>query len=618
MATQTTFTSPFRPATTFFTGPSGSTLVVPDVFPVAINGRPYMLDMSSNQFTRQFDARVRDSVDQSTEPGEAALNPQGLWRRSQSSWHYGAGQQYSDSADAEAFRFYTSKGVDVWTKNRLSLLPDTTKVYPSSGTPGSNLFMVTAGTRLYLADGQTLKYTTDLSSYSTVTGTPVATIVGLASDGNTVYVAYDDDTVYTTTASTTSASSYITNTKIGHIDFVKNRLIAGGRSTDQNDLWEITAGGNNLTPNLMTHSNAAWTWVAFAAGQNHIYAAGFSGNKSLVYKTEIKDDATGLDTPSVAAELPFGEIIRDIHGYLGYIVIGLNDGFRFCSSDDAGNLIVGPKIVTGSAVEEFAGIGQYIYFSWKNFDLNSTGIGRMDISVFISPNQPAYASDLMATAQGSVNDVHEFNGKPIFSVASVGIYAPHATDLVATGSLRSGIYRWGVPDAKYVPKIDIRCLPLEGSVVVSIASDGGTFYEFPPFDSQGNTESTIDGLQDRVFEAEIFLTLNRDIIASLGPTVTRWMARAYAAPLRSEIFQVPLLMHHKLSINGREYWQDVDTEMTLLRELVKNPIVVNYQENQETFSVVVENVQMLTRQLVEAHQSNDFEGTAIVVMRSVG
>jgi len=51
-----------------------------------------MIDTKSNGFGRQFDARVRDSVDQSAEPGESAINPQGLWRRSQSSWHYGAGQ----------------------------------------------------------------------------------------------------------------------------------------------------------------------------------------------------------------------------------------------------------------------------------------------------------------------------------------------------------------------------------------------------------------------------------------------------------------------------------------------------------------------------------------------
>jgi hypothetical protein len=124
-------------------------------------------------------------------------------------------------------------------------------------------------------------------------------------------------------------------------------------------------------------------------------------------------------------------------------------------------------------------------------------------------------------------------------------------------------------------------------------------------------------LEDKVFEAEIKVTLNRDAVTSTGPTLTRWMARAYAAPLRSQIFSVPLIMHHKLSINGREYWQDVDRELAYLRDLVETPRVVTYQENEETFAVVVENVQMRIAQLVNAHRTNDFEGTAIVVMRSV-
>jgi hypothetical protein len=618
MATQTTFSAPFRPATTFFTGPSGSTSLVPNVFPVAINGHAYMLDLASNQFTRQFDARVRDSVDQSTEPGEAALNPQGLWRRSQSSWHYGAGQQYSDTADAEAFRFYSSKGVDVWTRNRLSLLPDTTQARSSANT---NLHMVTANGRVYITDGQTVAYTTNFTSFTTVTGTNASALVDITADGYNVFFSYADGDIDQTNPGTGAATDYITGIEAGRMDYVKGRLMVAGQGADKHKIWNITTtpGSSANNPSaLYTHPNTEFEWHGFAAGQNYIYCAGHAGNKTLIYKTVIKADGTALDIPTVAAELPLGEIVQTIDGYLGYIVIGLGDGLRFCSADDAGNLIVGPKIVTGTAVEAFAGVGQYIYFAWKNIDSASTGIGRMDIATFISPNQPAYASDLMVTGQGAITDIHEFNNKPVFAVSGLGFYTQHATDLVATGSLRSGIYRWGIPDAKYIPKIDLRCLPLDGSVVVSIASDGGTFYEFPPFDVEDATETTIDGLQSKAFEAEIFLTLNRSTTATLGPIVTRWMARAYAAPLRSEVFQVPILMHHRLLVNGREYWQDVDSEMSFLRDLVKNPIVVNYQENMETFSVVVENVQMLTRQLGNAHQSNDFEGTAIVIMRSVG
>jgi hypothetical protein len=616
MATLTRFTDAFLPATSFYTG-SGATQLVPDVFPVAINGRPYLVDTASNQFTRQFDARVRDSVDQSSEPGESALNPQGLWRRSQSSWHYGAGQQYSDTADAENYRFYTSKGVDVWTKGRLSLLRDTSRVYTTTNT---NLYATTAANRLYGSDGQTIRFTTDFTSVTTVTGTAASNIYSITSDGYNVFYSYANGDLDQTNAGVSTSSVYITGIEAGHLAYVKGRLMVAGQAADKRKIWNITttpgSSANNPTP-LFTHPNSQFNWVGFAGGQTHIYAAGYAGNISLVYKIGIKTDGSGLDVPLVAAELPQGEIITAIYGYLGYIIIGTETGFRFCSADDNGNLVIGPLVETGASVTALAGIGKYVYFAWSNFDATSTGIGRMDISVFISANQPAYASDLMATAQGTVVAIHEFNNEPLFTVAGQGVYVPHPTNLVESGFLRSGIYRWGVPDAKFIPKLDIRCLPLRGTVTLGVAADGGDFFDFPTIVTRDIKERTIDGLEQKVFEAEIRIRLDRGTSAAEGPTLTRWMARAYAAPLRSQIFSVPIVMHHTLSLNGRQYFQDVDSELRLLRDLVENPRVVSYQENEDTFSVVVENVQMQVQRIVTAHNENDHEGTAIVVMRSV-
>ena len=615
MTTLVEFTTAFRPAPAFYSG-TGSTQLVPDIFPVAINGRAYMIDTAANAFTRQFDARVRDSVDQSAEPGESAINPQGLWRRSQSSWHYGAGQKYSDTSDAEPFRFNESKGVNVWDKGRLSLLSDTDKVYSTSGT---NLYATTAANLMYGTDGQSVKYTTDFVSISTVTGTAASNIFSIASDGYNVFYSYANGDIDQTDAGIGSSSAFITGIEAGKLAYVKGRLMVAGQAADKHKIWNITtapgSSANNPSP-LMTHRNTEFTWVGFAAGQTHIYAAGHAGNISLVYKIEIEADASSLTAPVVAAELPQGEIIQEIYGYLGYIVIGTNTGFRFCSADSAGNFIVGPRIDIGSAVKAFAGIGQYIYFSWTNYDSTSTGIGRMDISVFISTNQPAYASDLMATAQGEVQAIHEFNDKPLFTVSGEGVFVPDATDLVTSGYLTSGVYRWGVPDAKFIPKLDLRCLPLQGSITMSIAEDNGTYFDLPAFSTSGAKDKTFDGRENKVFEAEIKVTLARGSTTT-GPTVTRWMARAYAAPLRSQIFSVPIIMHHKLSIGGREYWQDVGFEMRQLRDLVDNPRVVSYQENEETFAVVIENVQWQALRDSTTHNRWDWEGTAIVVMRSV-
>ena len=426
-----------------------------------------------------------------------------------------------------------------------------------------------------------------------MTGTAASNIYSLTSDGYNVFYSYANGDIDQTNAGISTSSAYITGIEAGLMAYVKGRLMVAGQGADKRKIWNITTPAGSTANNpgaLYTHPSTNWAWVGFAAGQTHIYAAGYSGNISLVYKTQIKADGTSLDIPTAAAELPQGEIITSIYGYLGYIVLGTTTGFRFCSTDGDGNLVIGPLIEIGGGVNTFAGIGKYIYSAWSNYDSTSTGIGRMDISVFISTNQPAYASDLMATAQGTIVSIHEFNNKPLFTVSGVGVFTPHATNLVSSGYLTSGIYRWGVPDAKFVPKLDVRTLPLVGSITMSIASDGGDYDSFPVFNTAGAKEKTFDGLEERIFEAEIKLTLTQ-ATATTGPTLTRWMARAYAAPLRSQIFSVPILIHQKLNINGREYWQVVDNEMALLRDLVDTPRIVTYQENANTFSVVVENIQ---------------------------
>ena len=577
-----------------------------------------MIDTKAGSFARQFDARVRDSVDQSAEPGESAINPQGLWRRSQSSWHYGAGQSYSDASDAEAYRFRSSKGINVWNRGELSLLPATTQAYSSAQ---SNLHMATADGRIYGTEGQTLRYTSDWTTFTTVTGTNASNLYDITSDGYNVFFSYADGEIDQTNAGTSAASNYITGITAGALDYVRGRLMVAGQGADKNKIWNITtapgSSQNNPTA-LYTHPNTNFNWVGFAGGQNQIYCAGYAGNKSLIYKTAVKADGSALDIPTVAAELPLSEIVTTIDAYLGFVVIGLTTGLRFCSSDSDGNLVVGPLIETGTSVRSFAAIGQYLYFGWTNYDSVSTGVGRLDVGTQVSVNQPAYASDLMADVQGEVADIHEFNGGVVFTVAGHGAYRPHPTNLVASGTLESGIYRWGVPDAKFIPKWDLRTEPLNGSVSISVATDSGTFQSVGAQTTQNSLESTFDGFETRVFEAEARLTLTRSATTpASGPILTRWLGRAYAAPLRSQIFSVPVLLHHKLNIRGNEYWMDVDQELTYLRDLVENPRVVVYQENFDTYSVVVEDVRWEPMDSASNHNAWDWNGTCTLIMRSV-
>jgi hypothetical protein len=480
--------------------------------------------------------------------------------------------------------------------------------------------MATASNRIYGTEGQTVRYTTDWSTFTTVTSTNASNLYSITSDGYNVFFSYADGDIDQTDAGTSAASNYITGIEAGVLAYVRGRLMVAGQGADKRKIWNITTtpGSSANNPSaLYTHPNSDFNWVGFAGGQNQIYCAGYAGNKSLIYKTGIKADGTALDIPTVAAELPMGEIVTTIDAYLGYVVIGLTTGLRFCSSDSDGNLVVGPLIETGTSVNAFASIGQYVYFGWTNYDTTSTGIGRLDIATQVATNQPAYASDLMVTGQGAVADIHEFENKVVFTVAGLGAYRQHPTNVVASGTIDSGIYRWGVPDSKFVPKWDLRTEQLNGSISLAVASDGGSYATVGTQSIANSLESTFDGFETRVFEAEVRLTMTRADSAIVGPVLTRWMGRAYAAPLRSQIFSVPLLLHHQINVKGRDYFFDVDDELFRLRALVETPSVITYQENVYTYSVIVEDVRWQPVDSAHSHNEWDWDGTCTVIMRSV-
>ena len=609
------FTDAFTPPPKFFAGGT-TTQLVPDIFPVAINGRPFLIDQKSNQFTRGFEPRVRDSVDQSTSPGEAAINPQGLWRRGETSWHYGAGQKYADTAEAQDYRFFSSKGIDPWTKGQATLL---NTVKESLNSANTNLLIAVTDTRVYVLDNATLKYTTDpyaaSPTWTSATGLPALTPRDMATDGTNIYLTYAGATnshgIWKYTAAG-AASNVAYGHEFSFVDFVKGHLIASGNgSSSATELFYDPTG--NVAAADYVHPIATWNWTSFAAGQNAIYASGYAGTRGAVYKITMKTDGT-LDVPIVALELPSGEIPEVVYGYLGAIIVGTNKGVRYATADAASNLTAGALIPTTGSVTSITADERFVWFNWSQYDGTSTGLGRLDLATFIATNTPAHASDLMHTSTAAVKAVATFQSKRIFSVSGDGIYVEDTANLVTTAEIVTGTYRWGIPDRKFVAKFDMRTTPLSGTITPSISLDSGAYSSMSPHDVALSTESVATGPQSKFIEAKFKLEFARGT-ATTGPTLTRWMARAYASPARSQVFRVPVLMHNRLVVYNTEYYFDVEVELQALRDLVTNPRVINYQENTETYSVVVEDLEF---QVQDGYQTNwDLEGTCTVTMRSV-
>jgi len=613
---------PFTGTGAYYTGTGTSTLV-PEIFPVAINGRPYMVDVKSGEFTRQFDQRVRDSQDTSTAPGESAISPQGLWRRGQNSWHFGAGQQYSDTAESQDYRFYKSKGVDPWTKGQLTLLNATKLSLSTSSTNLMTCVVSSGGTEyLYVADGSTVKFSSNpfaasptWTSITTATsGTlPTTAITGLETNGTNVYIGWtSNDIWYTTPGSTSATFFYAPNPDNGKTYYAFGYAKGRGFAANGPDIHQPAISSPTHAV-FYDNPDTTFTWVGFAGGQNAVYAAGYSGAKSLVYKITIKTDGT-LDVPVVALELPVGEVVSSIHGYLGFILIGSNKGVRFCSTDSQNNLIAGALIPTTGAVNDFTEQDRFVWFTYTNYDGTSSGLGRLDLSNFISTNTPAHATDLMYNNTGIVKSVSSIGGKRAFTISGIGVVVEDDENLVASGTIETGLYQWGIPDRKFAPRVDIRVEPLVGSIGAEVVVENGGYTSIGTYGDEGDTEHTFLAPENKFITAGYRFTLNRDS-AALGPVFIRWMSRAYAAPIRSRLISVPLLIHERHNINNKDYYFDVALERDLLEELVANPTIVTYQEKDDQFSVIIEDCRWIPRLV----SGTDWlwEGTMVVIMRTI-
>ena len=618
--TALSFTSTFDAP--FFDGTSGVSTLVPYPYDVALNGRPYQLQLQPDaiekwgqHFARESLPLVRDQSDASDEPGEQSVSPEQFWRRSQQSWHKGAGQSWLDWANtSDRNRYRSSKGINPWTQKNLTLHNGTTSAKTSANT---QLGLTVAGARAYFASGtgQTTFYSTDGSTWTAVTGTPAATSSSITSDGYTVWVAYGASGVYQTNSGS-GAATQLTNT--GNpvlVGYAKGRLMAADNA---GAIYNITSTTLAALPTaLFTHRlGANFTWVGFTEGPGFIYAAGYAGGKSEIYSITLTDTASALGAPKIAAELPAGEVVRSIRGYEGFMVIGTDLGVRLATINSDGSLILGGLINTGTSVRCLSAYDRFVWFGWTNYDGTSTGLGRIDLSVFTSTLVPAYASDLMATTQGIVSSTCLLGTARLFAVEGVGVYRETVGTPVASGTLQTGFIGYDLADAKQAVFFDLRHEPLPASATVSVALavDGGTFNTVGTSSTSNTTSPAafyLNGVTGERFEVQITLTANGST-----PKLTRWTLRSDVTPQPSSMFIVPVVITDRLSINGQEYDADPYTDRAALIALHDTQTIFTYQEGIDSYLVKLVNYAWLPTHR-SAETPGVYCGTLVAQLRHI-
>lgn len=611
-----TLGAPFNAALN--TGGSTSNLVTSGVFPVALNGRPYLLDLLTASGQSNFNhvslPLLRTQADSSGTPGEQSVSPENFWRRAQDSWHLGAGQSYTDRDQASPFRYLSSKGLNPWTKYQISLL---NSVSEALGTSNPNIRVAIAGGLLFVTDGNDTKYSSNGTSWTTVTGTPADPAKDIASDGRYVWVIYDDEVwQIDSTAGGTLAGSRIAShsSALRTISWNKNRVFVadeGGKLYNMAATTD-TALGSGTNTLILDLSTRGFNWSAFAGGQAFHYFGGYRNDKSLIYRANLQADATAISAPIVAGELPDGEIIYSLASYLGYVIIGTSLGVRLATPDNAGNLVIGGVIPTAAPVRTLEAQDRFVWFGWTNYDNVSTGLGRMDLSQFVDPLVPAYASDLMTTGQGDVLSVTYWNKKVVFTVAGEGVYIEGSTP-VASGVLNTGKITHGISDPKVAVFIDLKHQPLTGEIKAEYSLDGGSYVLAGTSKVVGSVSPVtfqLSGAKAQEFDIKITLTAANNV----SPILTRWLQRSYPAPARSTRFRVPLMLFDTVSLNGTEYYLNPADEQEILVALHKEQNVFTYQEGSKTYLVTMEDYTWLPE---KESMNKGFQGTFVAELREV-
>ncbi len=613
-------------------------------YDVAVGGLPFFYAINDERpYIRQTAPFNKEQFDNGSEPGEQSLT--GWWLRSQSSFHNGTGIKFYDPSAGEsvAHRFTDSDNVDVWTKGQVTLLKETTNMSGVTtgiykilsivdGSTNKILGWVPASTTIknYTADGTAVTYT-DVTGIAQPLDTA---ILAVATDGTHLFIA-DNDHIYTGPIATPTAGYsryYNTGSEKVVLGWVKQRLVACIGAS----VYELTSakGSTHTLPTATyTHPNADWIWTSISEGGSAIYAAGYAGGNSAIYKFVLTTAGSmpTLTSGIVAAQLPIGEVVYKIESYLNYLMIGTNKGMRVAAiSDTTGDLSYGPLIFEdANGVYDFAFRDRFV---WAASTVNGCpGLHRIDLGSEIETLRFAYAKDAYLSGvtgyATSVDFVGNTDQIAFTTSGSNGIAIQSTTVLSTTGSITTGKIRFSTLEPKNYKRLIARGTFTSGEFTLSsLATEpSGTETQYDHI-SYNIGVGAVEVTTSQPETAQEFLaykfTLNRDTTTtSAGPIFKGYQAKATIATPRQRIIQFPVYcfdietdrFNTVVGYDGRAY-----ARMQLLEEIEKTGDVLTWQDltTGESQQAVIQQV-TFSRMTPPDKRFDGFGGVLQITIRTV-
>ena len=633
-----------------------------EFLPVELNNETYAVD--TTMYRRTTVPVSRQQRDNSKEPGENTLDTTGAWVRSQTDWSYGAGQLYLDNEDSDRRRFYSSQGVDIWTKGQITLLNDTEDTASSLTLTTEDLiiqrFVDSSTEYIYLVSDSTIYYSAnDGSSWTTLSGS--YNVTDISSDGTYVYIAQTGANIprkYT-------LGDNVTDHGFGTLtpDLLQ---IVGGRviGAKDNEIFELDAAGAKASSSLdYSLPLTASKWIAITAASNGIYAAANTDNTGSIYYIGVNSSDGTLNAPTLAASLPRNETINEVIAYSGLLGLATSTGFRLALiSQESTGLTIGPAIDTGGEVFSLEADGKFMWFGCDNAQ-----VYRADLSLFTETLVPAYASDLKMSGTVSASDKvvslvrlnNDSNPKLFLGInkgSGAGVlYREHYSgNKVATGELIAGEITWstvvpkllrsGVIDldrsqyaraktayrtatgyiastpytlgaATTTPVGKIRLVATNGAQTSSTIPDPtGTLSTGEP-----DTFSFSDGINTAI-SYDLKIELERSSSpTTASPICHDWQLTAVAVPRRIDEIILPIVFRRDVTTSRGSGKPRaaliVKDAFENLRALMESGTAISYKEGKRIDNVTIERLEMTPERLSD--DGGWWEGTLMVRLLTV-
>lgn len=548
------------PAIVFF---SAANIVVPpgvldsvgSVYNVAVNGVGYMLyedPVNQADLTRSRGAVSLDPprLATSSTPFSEAVERYSFVPSAD--WRAGSGQRWGSKTDSNPARFYDSLGINPFEPYELTLLPDS---LPQMVVTAPGCQAVVANDRLYALNGsnqlQELDNPDGASTFFSVAAANA--LLDIASDGQNWYVNDGVAGIWRNNAPTDPGAPW-SSIAVQVIGWAGQRICGAykslGSSTPNVFTTFNTSGAEEIGGGRLV-LDKGWTITDFTGGSGFVWFAAYAGNKGVVYKWDLT--AAG---PSVALELPIGEIPRAIFWYQGQVFVRAEHPktatdssatiYRCIaqssslSASGTGNL--DPHFLCkldGGGLDGLGSFGaneRFVFYSQANLDgENAAGLGAVDIS------SGGYCRWLYTTAAtGPVRSIFEWRGKLFYTVDGFGVYR-EGDECLTDGWLKTSVFDLGSATRKVwdAVSIQIQPLPVDASVSVEYTYDGGGSYVSVPALSI-TSPGSIDGHAEPRYTAQS-LGLRFTLQAQgTSPTVKLAQAKVHAFGLADTILKLPI------------------------------------------------------------------------------